>query len=211
MCEIVFSVDVCIYSITFVLFWLSWKYLCFLIVMLIVIYFIGLVIISVYVKCFNIDVRIYGTLLILAFFVILILMYAFIVLVPFWLSSRFWCTAPWACKFLRGIALYKSYYYYCCQWRSGCQSQFDSRHTCCQSKSCLLSNNENTRRITGAGLEVCALTYMRHGNCWWKCQRIVHRGKKIRGTKRKESTSFSSAPVKHLERVDVWLSPILVT
>ena len=32
--------------------------------MLIVIYFIGLVIISVYVKCFNIDVRIYGTLLI---------------------------------------------------------------------------------------------------------------------------------------------------
>ena len=51
--------------------------------MLIVIYFIGLVIISVYVKCFNIDVRIYGTLLILAFFVILILMYAFIVLVPF--------------------------------------------------------------------------------------------------------------------------------
>ena len=39
----------------------------FLIVMLIVIYFIGLVIISVYVKCFNIDVRIYGTLLILAF------------------------------------------------------------------------------------------------------------------------------------------------
>ena len=48
-------------------FWLSWKYLCFLIVMLIVIYFIGLVIISVYVKCFNIDVRIYGTLLILAF------------------------------------------------------------------------------------------------------------------------------------------------
>ena len=31
-------------------------------------YFIGLVIISVCVKCFNIDVRIYGTLLILAFF-----------------------------------------------------------------------------------------------------------------------------------------------
>ena len=51
--------------------------------MLIVIYFIGLVIISVYVKCFNIDVHIYGTLLILAFFVILILMYVFIVLVPF--------------------------------------------------------------------------------------------------------------------------------
>ena len=48
-------------------------------------YFIGLVIMSVYVKCFNIDVRIYGTLLILAFFVvvILILMYVFIVLVPF--------------------------------------------------------------------------------------------------------------------------------
>ena len=45
--------------------------------------FVGLVIISVYVKCFNIDVRIYGTLLILAFFVILILMYVFIVLVPF--------------------------------------------------------------------------------------------------------------------------------
>ena len=42
----------------------------FLIVMLILIYvhyFIGLVIISVCVKCFNIDVCIYGTLLILAF------------------------------------------------------------------------------------------------------------------------------------------------
>ena len=62
-------------------------------------YFIGLVIISVCVKCFNIDVCIYGTLLILSppppffsfFFlsswifvvVILILMYAFIVLVLF--------------------------------------------------------------------------------------------------------------------------------
>ena len=54
-------------------------------------YLIGLVIISVCVKCFNIDVRIYGTLLILAFVVvvvvvvvvILILMYAFIVLVLF--------------------------------------------------------------------------------------------------------------------------------
>ena len=51
-------------------------------------YFIGLVIILVCVKCFNIDVRIYGTLLLLpffpflfhpGFFVILILMYAFIV------------------------------------------------------------------------------------------------------------------------------------
>ena len=60
-------------------------------------YFIGLVIISVCVKCFNIDVRIYGTLLILASFVvvvILILMYAFIVLVLScscccWLSSGF--------------------------------------------------------------------------------------------------------------------------
>ena len=42
----------------------------FLIVMLIlrdIHYFIGLVIISVCVKCFNIDVRIYGTLFILAF------------------------------------------------------------------------------------------------------------------------------------------------
>ena len=47
-------------------------------------------------------------------------MYAFTVLVLFcfcccWLSSGFWCwwcTAPRACKFVRGIALYKSYYYY---------------------------------------------------------------------------------------------------
>ena len=49
-------------------------------------YFIVLVIISVCVKCFNIDVRIYGTLLFFfhpGFFVILILMYAFIVLVLF--------------------------------------------------------------------------------------------------------------------------------
>ena len=45
----------------------------------------------------------------------LILMYVFVVLVPFWLSSGFWCTAPRACKFLRGIALYKSYYYYKCR------------------------------------------------------------------------------------------------
>ena len=57
-------------------------------------YFIGLVIISV---CFNIDVRIYGTLLFLpaapppffpshpGFFVILILMYAFIVLVLYFI------------------------------------------------------------------------------------------------------------------------------
>ena len=63
-------------------------------------YFIVLVIISVCVKCFNIDVPIYSTLLllpssfffwgggggggvILAFFVILVLMYAFLVLVLF--------------------------------------------------------------------------------------------------------------------------------
>ena len=62
-------------------------------------YFIGLVIISVCMKCFNIDVRIYGTLLLLlppfppplfyfiffhlGFFVILILIYAFTVLVLF--------------------------------------------------------------------------------------------------------------------------------
>ena len=59
-------------------------------------YFIGPVIISMCVKCFNIDVHIYGTLLFLptpqpqlflsshsGFFVILILMYAFIVLVLF--------------------------------------------------------------------------------------------------------------------------------
>ena len=58
-------------------------------------YFIALVIISVCVKCFNIEVRIYGTLLLLPFFfpflfilaffvvVILILMYVFIVFVLF--------------------------------------------------------------------------------------------------------------------------------
>ena len=58
-------------------------------------YYIVLVIISVCVKCFNIDVRIYSTLLLLpflllfyslfhpGFFDILILMYAFIVLVHF--------------------------------------------------------------------------------------------------------------------------------
>ena len=53
-------------------------------------YFIGLVIILVCVKCFNIDIRIYGTSLLLpffsflfhpGFFVILMLMYAFIVIV----------------------------------------------------------------------------------------------------------------------------------
>ena len=55
-------------------------------------YFIGLVIISACVKCFNIDLCIYGTLLLLpfflllfhpGFFVMLILMYTFIVLVLF--------------------------------------------------------------------------------------------------------------------------------
>ena len=53
-------------------------------------YFIGPVIISVCVKCFNIDVRIYGTLLILAFFVvILIFMYAFIVVLSFCCEADF--------------------------------------------------------------------------------------------------------------------------
>ena len=68
-------------------------------------YFVVLVIISVCVKCFNIDVRIYSTLLLLplffvflffcfclwfhpGFFVILILMYAFIVLVLFLIVKR---------------------------------------------------------------------------------------------------------------------------
>ena len=56
-------------------------------------YFIVLVIISVCVKCFNIDVRIYSTLLLLSFVFVclfvcfilafLILMYAFIALVLF--------------------------------------------------------------------------------------------------------------------------------
>ena len=141
MCEILFSVDVCIYSITFVLFWLSWKYLCFLIVTLIVIDFIGLVIISMYVKCFNIDVHIYSTLLILAFFVILILMYAFIVLVPFWLSSGFWCEAPRAYKFLRGIVLYKSYYYYYYCWELP-QVSFLSRQNFCCDKHMFVTTNQ---------------------------------------------------------------------
>ena len=64
-------------------------------------YFIGHLIISVCVKCFDIDVRIYGTLLLLpfflfcfvfvppAFFGFLILMYAFIVLVLFGCQADF--------------------------------------------------------------------------------------------------------------------------
>ena len=90
-----FSVDV--FTVLFLCFSDCHDSTCaFLIVMLILIYalFNRLVIILVCVKCFNIDVRIYGTLLLPPFFflffffslssdffVILILMYAFIVLV----------------------------------------------------------------------------------------------------------------------------------
>ena len=46
------------------------------------------------------------------FFVILILMYAFIVLVFFLIVKRILMLIMRACKSLWGIALYKSYYYY---------------------------------------------------------------------------------------------------
>ena len=88
-----FSVDVCIYSIIVCFSDCPDSTYAFLIVMLILIYALfyrTCDYFSVCVKCFNIDVRIYGILLLhpplfffFGFFVILILMYAFTVLVLF--------------------------------------------------------------------------------------------------------------------------------
>jgi len=70
MCVKCFLVLMYVFTVLFLCFSDCHESTCaFLIVMLILIYalFIGLVIISVCVECFNIDIRIYGTLLILAF------------------------------------------------------------------------------------------------------------------------------------------------
>jgi len=97
VCEMFFSVDVCIYSIILCFSDCHDSTCAFLIVMLLLIYALFYRIcdyFSVCVKCFNIDVRIYGTSLLLPpffsflfhpgfSFVILILMYAFIVPVLF--------------------------------------------------------------------------------------------------------------------------------